>query len=250
MRGFFRFVMIVMLLLAVAMGAAIATMHLAIHSAEVSVPSFSGMTIPEAAHRASAARLYLHVENRLYSDDVPAGRVSRQSPAAGTIVRHGWHVWITESLGPQKIVVPNEIGKDQRIASIDIHRAGLQLGFIATLPWPSAQPGAVIAQSPSPDAQGIARPVMNLLVAAPAPPPDQALVMPRLVGQPLAAATLALTRAGLSQAPVQQMPRSEPTSGVPTPAVPAPDPGTVMAQNPPAGYRVDPSTPIMLTVSQ
>jgi beta-lactam-binding protein with PASTA domain len=251
MRGFFRFVLAMLLMLVVAMSAALVTMHFAIHGAEVAVPDFRGMTIPEAGRRAAANHLEMHLENRLYSEEIPEGRISRQSPAAGTLVRHGWRVWLTESLGPQKIKIPNEVGKDQRIAAIEVRRAGLQLGFVADLPWPSAQPGMVIAQSPPPNATGIARPSMNLLVAAAAPPAmEHGYVMPSLIGEPFATAALALTRAGLQQAPVQELPISQPMPGAPPSAAPLPAPGTVVAQNPPAGYRVDATTPIMLTVAQ
>src|SRR5581483_11565428 len=107
MIGFFRFVLVLLLLVVVAMTSAIVTMHFAIHGAEVAIPDFRGMTSAEAGQRAASLGLTLHVENRLYSAEVPAGRVANQSPAAGAIVRRGWRVWLTESLGPQKIAIPN-----------------------------------------------------------------------------------------------------------------------------------------------
>lgn len=183
MIGFFRFVLVVMLLVVVAMTSAVVTMHFAIHGSEVSIPDFHGMTVADAGQRAAAAGLTLRVENKLYSADVPAGRVANQSPAAGAIVRHGWRVWLTESLGPQKLAIPNALGQDQRVATIDIRRAGLQTGGVAVLAQPGAQPGTVIAQSPAPDASGVASPVVNLLVAAQeAPPQTAAFVMPELEG--------------------------------------------------------------------
>ena len=47
-KSFFRVASLLMLLVTVALLAAIATMHFAIHGAEVEVPSLKGMTVAEA----------------------------------------------------------------------------------------------------------------------------------------------------------------------------------------------------------
>jgi eukaryotic-like serine/threonine-protein kinase len=252
MIGFFRFILVLLLLVVVAMTSAILTMHFAIHGTEVVIPDFRGMTVAEAGRRSASLGLTQHVENRLYSAEVPAGRVANQSPAAGANVRRGWRVWLTESLGPQKIAIPNLLGKDQRIAAIDIRRAGLATGTVAVMPWPDAQPGVVFAQSPGANASGAEGPVMNLLVAA--PPADtqplNTLVMPQLVGQGFTAAAWSVAHAGLHLAPVKdedtlQAPVN--TAGPPQPPI---APGTVIAQSPAAGDRVDPGMPIQLTVAR
>lgn len=252
MIGFFRFLVVVLLLVVVGMTSAILTMHFAIHGAEVAIPDFHGMTTAEAGRRAASLGLTLHVENHLYSAEVPAGRVANQSPAAGAIVRRGWRVWLTESLGPQKVAIPDVLGKDERIAAIDIRRAGMTTGIIAEMPWASVQPGVVFAQSPEADASGVEGPVMNLLVAAPASeePPTDGLVMPQLVGQGFTAAAWTVAHAGLHLAPVKDEQQSmAPMSAAGLPPMPM-APGTVVAQIPAAGDRVDPSTAIQLTVAR
>jgi eukaryotic-like serine/threonine-protein kinase len=262
MIAFFRFVLVVMLLVVVAMTSAIVTMHFAIHGAEVSIPDFRGMTIADAGQRAAPAGLSLHVENKLYSTDVPEGRVASQSPAAGSIVRRGWRVWLTESLGPQKLAIPDTLGKDQRVASIEIRRAELQIGSVASFPLPSAQDGVVVAQSPAPGASGVASPVVNLLVAAPpeAAPTSPAYVMPDVTGQLFTTAALMLTRAGLPMAPLKTVNTHIPAvaapgiAGAPAPpkafASPSAPSGTVVAQSPAPGARVDATTPIQLAVAE
>jgi beta-lactam-binding protein with PASTA domain len=256
MIGFFRFVLVVLLLTVVAMTSAIVTMHFAIHGGEVSIPDLRGMTVADAGQRAASLGLSLQVENHLYSADVPLGRVANQSPLAGTIVRRGWRIWLTESLGPQKLAIPDVKGKDQRVATIEIRRAGFQTGVIAEMPWPNAQPGAVIAQSPEPNASGVESPAMNLLVAAPVDGTGDlaaaqgGVVMPNLEGQVFTAAALTLTRMGLKLAPVkeQDMHVVAPSAGpVMAPMYP---PGTVVGQNPLAGSRVDGTMAIELTVAK
>jgi eukaryotic-like serine/threonine-protein kinase len=255
MTGFFRFLLVVLLLTVVGMTSAIVTMHFAIHGSEVSIPDLRGMTIADAGQRAAAQGLTLQVENRLYSTDVPVGRVANQSPLAGTLVRRGWRIWLTESLGPQKLAIPDVKGRDQRVATIEIRRAGFQMGTVAEIPWADAQEGAVIAQSPDPNASGVESPVMNLLVAAPADTAGAqgALVMPNMEGQVFSSAALTLTHMGFRLAPVkeQDMHVAAPgTPGTPVGMPPMVPPGTVVAQNPLPGSRVDASTPIELTVAK
>lgn len=251
MIGFFRFLLVILLLTVVAMTSAIVTMHFAIHGTEVSVPDFHGLTLADAGQRAARAGLSLHVENHLYSTDVPAGRIANQSPAAGAIVRSGWRVWLTQSLGPQKIAIPDVTGKDQRVAEIEIRRAGLQVGSVATLPQPGEQAGTVIAQSPAADASGVASPVVNLLVAGPGAPGPSApqFVMPNVIGQPYTAASQFLTRAGLIVASATVQPPVVGTPGA-SPTAPPPVSGTIVTQTPAAGFPIDPTTPIQLTVAQ
>ncbi len=84
---FFRMASLVMLLVAVALLAAITTMHFAIHGAEVQVPALKGMTVTEARSQTAGMGLNLDVDNRYYSADVAAGHILSQSPPEGTVVR-------------------------------------------------------------------------------------------------------------------------------------------------------------------
>jgi len=251
MIGFFRFVLVVLLLVVVAMTSAILTMHFAIHGAEVQVPDLKGMAVADAGQRAAQLGLTIQVEHHFYSADVPLGRVASQSPGPGTPVRRGWRVWLSESLGPQKLAIPDVRGKDQRFATIAIRRAGFQAGVVAAMPWPGTEPGAVIAQSPEPNAEGVESPVMNLLVAAPldATEGEGGVVMPNLEGQIFTAAAMTLTRMGLKLAPVKEAEAPMGSAGGSPPGAMYP-PGTVVAERPAAGSRVDGNTAIELTVAK
>src|SRR3984885_12694752 len=131
--SFFRVAMLVMLLVAVALLAAITTMHFVIHGAEVQVPTLKGMTVADARSQAAGLGLNLDVDNRYFSSDVAAGHILTQSPAPGTVVRREWHVRVAESLGPQKVDVPDTVGFDQRVAAFQLRRAGLDVGITAKL---------------------------------------------------------------------------------------------------------------------
>ena len=122
--------------------------------------------------------LNLDVDNRYYSSDVAAGHILSQSPPPGTVVRREWRVRIAESLGPQKVDVPDTVGTEGRVAALRLRRVGLEVGVTAKLPYGAAPDGAVLAQDPPAHAQGIAQPSVNLLVAAPDDAAPDGYVMP------------------------------------------------------------------------
>src|ERR1039457_23277 len=126
--SFFQIGSLMMLLVAAALLSAITTMHFAIHGAEVQIPALKGMTVADARSQAAGMGLNLNVDNRYYSGDVAAGHILTQSPAPGTVVRREWHVRVAESLGPQKVDVPDTVGYDQRVAAFQLRRAGLEVG--------------------------------------------------------------------------------------------------------------------------
>ncbi len=249
----FKFAVVVLGLAVIAMLSAIMTMHFAIHGAEVTVPSFKGLTVVEATDKAAALGLNLTVDNHFYSVEIPAGRILNQSPSPGTVVRREWRVRLTESVGPQRVAIPNLTGSNQRLASIQIRRMGLEVGATAEMPYAYAPADTVIGQNPAPDAAGVESPMVSLLIAAPPLEASSGMVMPDFTGQPYAAAALSISRAGLKLAPAKnaQIPVAAITSPTDT-QMPQPPvvPGTVMSQDPPAGYRADTSTPIELTVAQ
>lgn len=195
MRAFFRFVLLALVLVIVAMGSALTAMRIAIHGREVTVPKLVGLTPSQAERLALQNGLLIEVENRFYSTDVPEGRILSQSPQPGAKVRRGWRVRLAESLGTQHVVIPDLVGASTRSAEINLRRRGLEPGETAYAQLPDQPQDQVVAQSPPPAAQGVASPKVNLLFAAPQPPP--AYVMPSLAGRPLADAIRVVQNAGL-----------------------------------------------------
>jgi eukaryotic-like serine/threonine-protein kinase len=247
----FRMASVVMLLVAVAMISAITTMHFAIHGAEVNIPALKGMTVAEARSQAAGMGLNLDVDNRYYSSDVAAGHILSQSPPPGSVVRREWHVRVSESLGPQKVDVPDTVGTDARVAALRLRRAGLQVGVAAKLPYSGAQDGSVLAQDPPAHSHGLAQPSVNILVAAPDSAAPDGYVMPDLTGLPVLTAMDQLTRIGLKVDPPTyadvNIPPVAPSGTTPTaPTVP----GSVIGQQPIAGARVDQNTAIKLTAAK
>lgn len=249
--GLFKAASLVVALLTVSLFAALITMHFAIHGAEVQVPALKGMTIADARSETAGLGVNLDVDNRYYSSDVAAGHIVTQSPAPGTVVRREFHVRVSESLGPQKVDVPNTVGLDERLAALSLRRAGLGVGATAYLPDSGAPEGSVLAQDPAAHAQGIEGPNVNLLVAAPANQTADGYVMPDLNGVPIVAAQAELARQGLKVAPPVYVEAHVPSIGQGTALPQAPQAaGSVIAQQPAAGWRVDRDSTIQLTVAR
>jgi beta-lactam-binding protein with PASTA domain len=249
--NFFQIASLLLLLVVVALLAAITTMHFAIHGAEVQVPALKGMTVAEARSQTSGLGLNLDVDNRYYSAEVAAGHILTQSPTAATIVRREWRVRVSESLGPQKVEVPDTVGGQARVATLRLRRVGLEVGVIAQLPWSGADEGTVLAQDPPAHAQGIERPSVNLLVAASGGDAPDGFVMPDFVGMPIVSAQAALEKVGIKTAPPTFVDVAASPAGSGTaPTRPPVLPGSATAQDPPAGSRVDQSTVVKLTVAK
>ncbi len=249
--NFFQISSLIMVLVAVALLAAITTMHFAIHGAEVKIPALKGMTVAEARSQTAGMGLNLDVDNRYYSSDVAAGHILSQSPAQGTVVRREWRVRVAESLGPQKVDVPDTVGTEGRIAALRLRRVGLEVGLTAKLPYASVANGTVLAQDPPAHAQGISRPSVNLLVAAPDDVAADGYVMPDLTGTPIVTAQATLEKIGLKTATPTFVDVNIPSIGSYNAQPQAPiAPGAVIGQQPVAGARVDQSIAVKLTVAK
>ena len=247
----FQVMLLVMGLVTIALLSAITTMHFAIHGAEVQVPALKGMTVADARSQTAGLGLNLAVDNRYYSSDVAAGHILTQSPPPGTVVRREWKVRVSESLGPQKVEVPDTVNMDERLAALKLRRMGLAIGTTAHLPLSREPEGTVLAQDPPAHAQGIEGPSVNLLLAAPPQDTPDGFVMPDFIGMPVVAAQASLEHVGIKTAPpIYQDVHVPPVGeGNAAPQLPQ-EPGSVVAQQPAAGSRVDQSTQVKLTVAR
>jgi beta-lactam-binding protein with PASTA domain len=277
MKRFLSIVGGTFVMLAVALTFAFVSMRVAIHGREVVVPNLQGKADADAAKAAKDLGLNLSVENRFYSSSVVPNSVLSQSPAAGSRVRRGWQVRVTESLGAQRVSVPDVTGQTERPASLMLRRLQLDVGPIARLPAPSPA-GIVLAQSPPPNSVGLNGPRVALLVSEDQPVAGgSAYVMPSIVGMTLAAASARLGSAGLHIASAQQpevvaeVPAAAAesstagtTAGTPIAPVassvvglavaPAVDPITtssvISSQSPPPGHRVTRADAIRVTLGR
>ena len=237
MRRFLRALLLALVMLTVALVSALTAMHFAIHGREVAIPNLVGMTAAEAERAATAAGLQITIERQFYSADVPEGRIMTQMPPAEMKVRRGWMIRAAQSLGPQRVAIPDVTGESERVAELNIRRRNLDLAAVAQVNLPDTSAGQVAAQTPQANASDAAAPKVSLLVSA--GPEAAAFVMPDLTGQPLGSATLALQDAGLHVGRVTVVPVATPAPGEAAPPSGQPNSANmIVTQSPAAGQKV------------
>ena len=240
MKTFFRLALVALGLLLVAFVSALLAMRIAIHTSEVTVPKLVGMTPPEAERVAAGLGLSVTIERQYYSPDIAEGRIMTQIPPDGTKVRRGWQVRASQSLGPQRVSIPDVVGESARAADLNIRRRGLDIGSMAYAQMKGSTADQILAQSPPPNASGVSVPRISLLVSSGAP--ASVFVMPSFIGQPLGSVNLSLLDAGfrVGSVTVAATPQIEPASAPPsTGNPPQPSPASIIvSQSPAPGQRV------------
>jgi beta-lactam-binding protein with PASTA domain len=243
MRQFFRMLLLALVLLTVALISALTAMRFAIHGREVTVPRLVGMSPFEAERASATLGLQVAIERQFFSPEITEGKIMSQLPLPGTKVRRGWSVRVAQSLGVQRVTIPDVTGSSERVAELNIRRRGLSLGSIAHVNLPALADDRVISQSPPANARRVSAPKINLLVSDSSEPPTY--VMPNLTGQPLGSATLALQDAGIKLGKVIALPPQSSLPSDPHDSAPAPiavsEPGAasmIVSQTPQPGQKL------------
>ena len=213
MRRFFRWLVRVLVLIVVFMASALTAMRFAIHGRQTNVPKIVGMTPRDAESTLASNGLVLEQTDRFFSAEVPEGRIVSQVPPPGEKVRRGWHVRVAESMGPQRVTIPDLTGDSERSAEINIRRRGLELGTMAVASLPDTTPDQIVAQSPPANAINISAPKVSVLVAA--AEDRKSYVMPDLRGRTEDEAVNAIVGSGLKVASITSQPAASGDANAP-----------------------------------
>ena len=233
--------MLALMLVAVALVSALTAMRFAIHGQVVEVPAVVGLSPSDAERAVAGLGLQIEVERQYYSPQIPEGRIMTQLPPPGAKVRRGWQVRVAQSLGPQRVVIPDVTRQSERAAEWNIRRRGLDVASTAEMQLPGTPADQVLAQSPPANASQVAAPRTSLLVTVAADLP--AYVMPSFVGQPLGSASRTLQDTGFKLGNVSMAPPAANAGASIPPAMPAappqPSPASIIVtQWPPSGQKV------------
>ncbi len=256
---------------------ALTAMRIAIEGRQVKMPDVVGRNVIEAEHTLSPDGLGLRIEDRVFSD-YAENVIVRQSPPAGLRVKVGERAHVVVSLGPQRVIIPDLRSASLRTARIQLLREGLQMGETSSLYLPGSTADTVVLQTPPAGALDAASPRVNILVSL--GEPSSAWVMPSVVGLQETEAAARLDNSGLkdlkivteselagsSVARASSAPGSPTTGALPdsfarfskpseagdaSPVAPSVAPrGTVLAQTPAPGSRVEADTRIELRIAQ
>src|SRR5271163_1142793 len=140
MKPLFKFAVLALVLVVVALVSALTAMRFAIHGQEVEVPAIVGLTPAEAERSVAGLGLQIETERQYYSPRIPEGRIMTQMPLPGTKVRRGWQLRVAQSMGPQRVSIPDVTRQSQRAAELNIRRRGLEVSSTAQMQLPGTPP--------------------------------------------------------------------------------------------------------------
>jgi beta-lactam-binding protein with PASTA domain/predicted Ser/Thr protein kinase len=112
------------------------------------VPTVQGMQLNKALNQLSASGFTNVDSSQTAADEqVPAGAVVSQQPAAGQTLPVTDKITLVVSTGPDAVNVPNVKGLDQNAATAQLQQAGLQIGDVTTKDG-NFEKGTVISSKP------------------------------------------------------------------------------------------------------
>jgi serine/threonine-protein kinase len=171
-------------------------------------------------------------EQTITSDTVPVSRVVSTTPPALEQLQIGSTVTINVSSGPQKVAVPDVVGRQHDEATTLLQAAGFT---VATTNQQSNKPAnTVVAQSPSGNSQAPKGSAVVLTIAQ----PFQQVTVPDVTGKNVTDAFNMLSAAGFSPTTVAQP--------VTTPA----QDGIVLSQKPSGGLKAKKGAKVTLVIGQ
>ncbi len=200
-------------------------------SLTVQVPQLVSMSTQAADEVLRARGLRLVVSGRDASQDVEAGSIAQQSPLSGSRVREGDQVSVVVSTGPQRITVPEVVGRSVADARTALTQAGLTVGDVSET-GTGAAAGTVTAIEPAGGTQVVA----GATVAITATPVGTAV--PNVVGKGSSKAKKLLEAAGFAVGHTTT--RFDDMQG----------PYIVLAQDPAAGTVAPPQSTVDLVVNE
>lgn len=159
----------------------------------VEVPEVVGRELQQARLECEQRGLVFTVQGELPSEQLAAGLVLRQDPAAGLTVKEGRQVLVVMSLGPEQVTVPRVRGLTERQARLLAERSRLEVAAVEPRADPSLGPGRVIAVEPE---EGSALPAGSPIRLVVSKGVEQVAV-PSVVDKELEEARRILTEAGL-----------------------------------------------------
>lgn len=97
---------------------------------EVTIPNLEGKTIEQATLELEELGLILQEGEQVYSAEQEEGRITSQTPSAGTLVVEGKVVTVNISKGKKSGVIPNLVGKDWKEAEEYLKEFGFEIGYV------------------------------------------------------------------------------------------------------------------------
>ncbi|HEV2820946.1 MAG TPA: PASTA domain-containing protein, partial [Solirubrobacteraceae bacterium] len=198
---------------------------------DVAVPDVIGEPRDEAVEALEDADFEVE-EERVFSADVPAGRVIETRPGPGVQAPRGSEVALIVSRGQQTAKVPSVVGQQEGAATQALRRAGFTVDVAET--EGGGPPGTVVGQDPVGGRQAPAGSTVTITVAT---APEQVSV-PDVVGLSESRASERLSARGFTVDIQERDVDSASRDGI------------VLGQAPRAGAQADPGATVAITVGR
>ncbi len=202
----------------------------------VSVPSFVGQTINDAASEIERQHLTYNVIEHTTSDRYPKNVVINQQPEAGAQVRKGRQISFVVSDGVVARLMPDLRYQSMREVALDLARTRVQLGTVTYQHSDVVPEGHVIDQDPAPLAAVNENDKVNLIVSEGG---ATALLVPDFRNMNIDIARAQAAREGLKIGQLVWTPLGSK----------GPAHGIIARQQPAPGTRVNSFEPVSLQVS-
>lgn len=165
---------------------------------DVRVPNVIGLTYTDAARQLQQKGFSVERGESRFHNAAPKGTVLDQTPPPGSRESPNIRVTLVVSAGQKYGTVPGIIGMSREMAVSALENAGFDVGD--TTERPSSEPrGAVIDSRPRPGTQAPMPSAVALVLSA----GPTTVIVPDVVGRPLADARLLLRQLGLTSGDVQ-----------------------------------------------
>lgn len=161
-------------------------------SENITVPNVVGKPVEVAETTLKKLDLKVSVDE-IASDDVPAGQVISQTPAAGTNVKARRIIHLTVSKGGSAMLIPDLKGLTLEQAKERLDKMGLTLGAVENGNDPDKPSDVIISQSPESSAKATKGTRVNIVINM-----KQKVHVPNVVGMTLADARNTLLSMKLS----------------------------------------------------
>ncbi len=98
------------------------------HKNEVFVPNLENVQFDVARKQCRKMKLFVRLEQKVYSDSIPRGYIVSQKPKSGLKTKKNRTIEVTASLGPEMVRIPFLENLTVLQAKLKLQNAGLRLG--------------------------------------------------------------------------------------------------------------------------
>jgi eukaryotic-like serine/threonine-protein kinase len=193
-------------------------------------PTLVGQTQAQAIATAKKAGFSLRYGTPLFEEKIPKNTVVKQDPGATDRIVRGGVITLTLSRGPERYIVPNDVGKPFSAVQSDLTDVHMQVKRVDK--YSDSYPtGYVVALDPKPGSSEPRNTTVTVTVSKGKAP----ITVPNVIGTDFNTANQQLSQLGLTVAQTQKA-GTQPA-------------GQVIAQSLPQGAGAVPGQTIILTVS-